>query len=118
MHPLIVAFLKQRLDPTIVALEPPKAMQMSQHTGDHTRNARNGLKEQEAYHPLGLGKGLDGVGGRRGVRLIDLLLALHARTEVHAPATETHELPCRDVAPGRGLPVRRHNGKHLGFGVA
>lgn len=118
MHPLIVAFLQQRLDPSVITLESPKAMQMPQHPGHHTRHASDRLKEQEADHPLRLSKGLDGVDGRRRVLLVNLLLAAHAGAEVHPPATETHKLPGEVITPRGGLTMCGHHGQHLCFSVA
>lgn len=109
MHPLVVAFLKQRLDPSVIALESSKAMEMSQHPGYHARNTGDGLEEQEADHPLRLGQGLDGVGGGGRVQLVDLLLAAHPRASVHTPATETHELPGKIISPCLRLAVGRHH---------
>ena len=45
MHSLVVAFLEQRLNPTVVTLHSSHAVQMSEHAGNHTRHTGNTLEE-------------------------------------------------------------------------
>lgn len=53
VHPLVVALLEERLDPTIVSLHASKASEVAQHAADHAWNSGDALQEDET-HQLGL----------------------------------------------------------------
>ena len=43
VHALVVGLFEERLDPAIVSLHTADTMEVSQHTGNHTRNCGHGF---------------------------------------------------------------------------
>ena len=52
MHPLVLRFLKQRLNPTSFFFKFPQRFEMTEHSSDHPRNPGNSLEKQNSQHPI------------------------------------------------------------------
>jgi hypothetical protein len=117
MHSLVITLLEECLDPSVVTLQTPHAVQMSKHAGNHARNPGNAFEKQEPDHPLRFGEWLYRMYGRCGVVLVDLLLTLHPSAEVHAPSAESHEFPGAQFTERLGWSVIWDNIQHFLLGI-
>ena len=118
MHPFVVGLFEQCLDPAIISLQPPDTVEVSEHASNHAGHTGDRLQEDKADHPLRLGQGFDRLDGRGRVLLVDCLVFPHARKEVHAPTTKSHELPGSPIAKRLGISMGRDHVEHLLLSVA
>jgi hypothetical protein len=100
MHSLVLALLKQGLNPSVVAAQHTQRVQMPHHSANHTRDAGNRLKEDQPSQPLLLAHGilLDGFGGIHFVQCHGFVVLVPS-DQVETPAEESDGGKSNPVRP-------------------